>query len=100
MIFSATGSEIPKLFVEVFEKTFDMSFEGYLAGESRGYIALVVSGENRHGLLAAQCGLDERSATTLASDAMKLARLDSVGAYFTPSRFQIAPLKHDVLLVS
>jgi hypothetical protein len=99
MIFSPNASEIPKLFVEVFEKTVDLEFQNYLANEGRGFIAVVVSDENPGGLLVARCGLDERSATTLFMDVMEMRLPNGLGAYLTPSLFPNGPLEHDVLLI-
>lgn len=100
MIYSATGCEIPKLFVEVFENTFDLNFERYIAAEGRGFIALELSKDHPEGLLVARCGLDEGRATVLSGEAIKLGFPDALGAYFTPSRFQISPLKDDVLVIA
>lgn len=99
MTFSAVGSEIPKLFVEVFHKTFGLRFEDYLTNEGRGFIAVVISNENPAGLLAARSGLDEQPASALLGDVMKGSRFDGFGAYFTPTRFLKAPFAHDVLLI-
>jgi len=99
MIFSPNGSEIPKLFVEVFANTFKVSFEDYLVNEGRGFIALVVSSTHPNGTLAARCGLDEQSPIALEADARNLGWSDVFGGYFNPSLFQNPPISYDVLLV-
>ncbi len=100
MIYGPSGSEIPRLFAEVFAKVFGLDFERYLVREGRGFVALLVTGASVKGELVARCNLDEQSETALITDVDKLGQPNAFGGYFTPSRFQNPPVKHDVLYIA